>query len=59
MPDVVVGKPGICVLIEIKADHKAPLTPKEQAVKDNFDGPLIVVWSLEDARQKLAGLYGR
>ena len=56
VPDLAIGKPGFACLIEIKRDGKAKLTPKEQAVKDRWDGPYIVAISLEDARQQLKAL---
>jgi Holliday junction resolvase len=58
VPDVVIGKPGRAVLVEIKADDKAKLTPKERAVRANWDGPYIVAWSLDDARAKLKAIFG-
>lgn len=62
VPDILVGKPGngitpgFCCPIEIKKDSKAALTPKEQAVRDRWDGPYIVATSLEDAREQLEAL---
>ena len=53
IPDLAVGKPGIACLVEIKRDEKAKLTPKEQAVKDRWEGPYIIATSLEDAREQL------
>lgn len=58
VPDLAVGRHSLAVLVEIKRDGKAALTPKEQAVRDRWDGPYIVVISLDDARQQLAALRG-
>jgi hypothetical protein len=63
VPDYVVGKPGLAVLVECKSDPKIShrkdreLTPDEQRVRDRWQGPYIVVTSGEDAAQQLLQLY--
>jgi hypothetical protein len=63
VPDYAVAKDGWACLIECKDGSKPPsarkLTPKEQAVKDNWQGPYIVALSGEDAIVKLAELMVR
>ena len=60
VPDYVVGKPGLAVLVEVKDGNKIPskrkLTEKEQKVRDNWDGPYIVALSGEDAAAQLIAL---
>jgi hypothetical protein len=50
------GRP-FCALVEIKDGSLSPskrqLTPKEQQLKDNWDGVYIVALDLEDALAKL------
>lgn len=62
-PDLLVGKPGFCVPIEIKDGSKPPskrkLTQKEQDFKDNWSGPYIEAISGEDAVMQLETLYSR
>jgi hypothetical protein len=60
IPDYVVGKPGFCCLLEVKRPGPASarkLTPAEQAVRDRWEGPFIVVQSGEEAAEKLLQLY--
>jgi hypothetical protein len=59
--DYVVGKPGIAVLLEVKDGAKPPsarkLTPAEEELKANWQGPYIIALSGEDAAQQLLQLY--
>ena len=52
-PDLVVGKSGITVLVEIKDGGKAPsrrkLTDKQEIVHNTFDGAITVIESVEQA----------
>lgn len=58
MPDLAVSRGSFVALIEVKDGSLPPsarqLTPKEQAVKDNWQGPYIVALSPEDCMAKLA-----
>lgn len=58
VPDYAVSKGRFAALVEVKDGNKVPskqrLTPKEQRVKDNWQGPYIVALSGEDAIVKLA-----
>lgn len=60
MPDLAVSRGSFVALIEVKDGSLPPsarkLTPKEQAVKDNWQGPYIVALSGEDALAQLAEL---
>lgn len=62
-PDLLVGKPGFNVCLEVKDGNKPPsarkLTPAEQRFKDNWTGPYALVESLEDALKQLEQLYAR
>lgn len=63
VPDMVVGKPGIAVLVEAKDGSKPPsdrrLTPEEQKVRDRWEGPYVLALSPEDAEKQLEALYAR
>ncbi len=61
VPDMVVGKPGIAVLMEVKnLDGKGiKLTPDEQQVRDRWEGPYLVVTSPQDAAEQLLALSYR
>jgi hypothetical protein len=52
-----VGKPGgFAALVEIKrAGHK--LTPKEQEVRDRWEGPYILATTPADAERQLNELW--
>ena len=58
VPDYAVAKDGWAALLEVKDCNKPPsarrLTPKEQAVKDSWDGPYIVALDPLDAIAQLA-----
>jgi hypothetical protein len=57
VPDLCVGKPGFAALVEIKrAGHK--LTPKEQEVRDRWEGPYILATTPADAERQLNELWG-
>lgn len=58
IPDLCAGKTGIACFIECKSDETKKLTKEQERVKANWDGPYIVAWSLEDARTKLAAIFG-
>ena len=62
-PDAVCGKPGICVVVEIKDGSKPPserkLTEAEQKFRDNWTGPYVLAVSPEDALTQLETLYSR
>jgi len=57
VPDYAVAKHNFAALLEVKDGKKPPsarqLTPKEQAVRDSWQGPYIVALSGEDALAKL------
>lgn len=59
--DIVAGKPGINVIVEIKNGKQPPskqkLTPAEDKFHDKWRGPKIICKSLEDALRKL-GEFG-
>jgi hypothetical protein len=61
VPDLAVAMPGFAALVEIKDGSKPPsarkLTPKEQKVKDNWQGPYVVALSGEDAAVQLLCLW--
>lgn len=61
IPDMAVGRPGFAALIEVKDGSKPPsartLTPKEEQVKRNWEGPYIIALSPEDAASQLALEY--
>lgn len=56
-PDYAVSKPNWAALVEVKDGSKPPsarkLTPKEQKVKDDWQGPYVVALSGEDAAVQL------
>lgn len=59
--DFVVAKYGWACLLEVKDGSKPPsdrqLTPKEKALRDQWDGPYVLAESPEEALSKLnAGL---
>jgi hypothetical protein len=57
-PDYAVAKPGFACLVEVKDGTKPPsaraLTPKEEQVKANWQGPYVIAL---DPEQCLAALY--
>lgn len=59
IPDLAVGKPGFAAIVEVKQTVKHKLTPKEQAIRDRWEGPYLVVTSPQDAEEQLNALYGR
>jgi hypothetical protein len=63
IPDMAVGRPGFAALVEVKDGSKPPskrkLTPDEQRVKDNWEGPYVIALDPEDAAAKLQALYLR
>ena len=56
-PDYAVSKPNFAALVEVKDGSKPPsarkLTPKQQQVKDNWQGPYVLALSGEDAAVQL------
>lgn len=58
VPDYAVAKDGWAALLEIKNPEGSPshraLTPAEQKVKDNWQGPYVIAFTLEDALAQLA-----
>jgi Holliday junction resolvase len=44
-PDIVVGKNGVTLLVELKANKKAKLTPDEKAFLENWQGSFLVATS--------------
>ena len=61
--DYAVGKPGFAALVEVKDGSKPPsarkLTPAEIDLQTRWQGPYVVVISLEDAIQQLEALEKR
>ena len=59
--DYAVSKPVFAALLEVKDGSKRPsarkLTPKEQQVKDNWQGPYVIALSGEDAAAQLVMLW--
>lgn len=57
VPDYAVSRPGFAALLEVKDGSKPPsarkLTPKEQQVKDNWQGPYVIALDGEDAAAQL------
>ena len=62
-PDLLVGKPGFCAVVEIKDGSKPPsdrkLTPAEEQFKRNWTGPYVLATSEDDAMTQLEALYAR
>lgn len=56
IPDMAVGKPGFCALVEAKTGA-ATLNEDQRKVKARFTGPMIVANSPEDALTQLESLY--
>ncbi|HEX3156750.1 MAG TPA: hypothetical protein VHV32_19130 [Candidatus Angelobacter sp.] len=62
IPDMAIGKPGIAILVEVKNPNGKgiELTPDERRVKDNWEGPYLIVTSAEDAERQLTErMFGR
>lgn len=56
VPDYAVGKPGFACMVEVKKPGPASarkLTEAEQRVRDNWEGPYIVVQSGQEAAAAL------
>lgn len=57
VPDLAVSRGNFAALVEIKDGSKPPsarkLTPKEQQVKDNWQGPYVIALDGEDAAAQL------
>lgn len=48
-PDILVGFRGLNVALEVKTDHKAPLTAGEQGFRDTWPGQYAIVTTGEEA----------
>ena len=46
-PDIVVGKDGINVMVELKATSKDKLTPHEVEFRDKWKGQYLIAWNVE------------
>lgn len=61
-PDVIIGCPGVNVLIEIKDGSLSPskqaLTEDEADFADKWRGPLAVITSVQEAQQLIQTLAG-
>lgn len=57
IPDLVVGRAGFAAVVEVK-NAGGKLTPKEQEVRDRWEGPYVLATSPEDAETQLNALYG-
>jgi Holliday junction resolvase len=55
-PDLLVGRPGFCCLVEVKRDEKEKLTADQVEFRKNWEGPWIVAISGEDAERQLEAL---
>jgi hypothetical protein len=55
-PDLLVGRPDFCCLVEVKRSEDEKLTPDQVKFRENWDGPWIVTHSGEDAHRKLQAL---
>lgn len=49
---------GVSVLLEVKADAKAPLTPAETTLLGEWRGPRAVVATLDDAVAAVSAVLG-
>lgn len=60
VPDMVVGKPGMACVIEAKSKPGGVelLTEDERKVYCRWTGPYIIASSPDDARRKLAEIFG-
>lgn len=59
--DLAVSKPGFAALVEVKDGSKPPsarkLTPEEQALRDNWQGPYVLANSPQEAAAELLMLW--
>lgn len=60
MTDLIVGKKGVTVLVEVKDGNKSPsqrqLTDKQEKIHNTFDGAITVIEDLEQAAALLTEL---
>lgn len=58
-PDILVGKYGLNILVEIKNDSKGKLTADEIIWHDNWEGQVLVGWNVPMIIEEFVKIYDK